>query len=28
TLEQLRSDPQALAFVEMFRHWLARSGRA
>jgi 4-alpha-glucanotransferase len=28
TLEQLRSDPQATGFVQMFRHWLERTGRA
>jgi 4-alpha-glucanotransferase len=27
TVEQLRSDPQALAFTAMVRHWLAESGR-
>jgi 4-alpha-glucanotransferase len=27
TVEQLRSDPQALAFTAMARHWLAESGR-
>ena len=27
TVEQLRSDPQALAFTAMARHWLAQSGR-
>jgi 4-alpha-glucanotransferase len=28
TLDQLRSDPAATGFVEMFRHWLLRTGRA
>jgi 4-alpha-glucanotransferase len=27
TLDQLRSDPAATGFVEMFRHWLYRTGR-
>jgi 4-alpha-glucanotransferase len=27
TVEQLRSDPQALAFTSMVRRWLAESGR-
>jgi 4-alpha-glucanotransferase len=27
TMEQLRSDPAATGFVEMFRHWLDRTGR-
>jgi 4-alpha-glucanotransferase len=27
TVEQLRTDPQALAFTAMVRHWLAESGR-
>jgi 4-alpha-glucanotransferase len=27
TVEQLRADPQALAFTAMVRHWLAESGR-
>ena len=27
TVEQLRSDPQCTRFVEMFRHWLDRTGR-
>ena len=27
TIEQLRADPQALAFTAMVRHWLAESGR-
>jgi 4-alpha-glucanotransferase len=27
TLDQLRSDPAASGFVEMFRHWLTRTGR-
>jgi 4-alpha-glucanotransferase len=28
TVEQLRSDPQARGFTEMFRNWIAKSGRA
>jgi len=28
TVEQLRSDPQAQGFTEMFRNWIAKSGRA
>jgi 4-alpha-glucanotransferase len=28
TLEQLRSDPASAGFVEMFRHWLDRTGRS
>jgi 4-alpha-glucanotransferase len=27
TIDELRSDPTATAFVEMFRHWLDRTGR-
>ncbi len=27
TIEQLRSDPSATGFVDMFRHWLERTGR-
>jgi 4-alpha-glucanotransferase len=27
TVEQLRAEPQALAFTAMMRHWLAQSGR-
>lgn len=27
TLEQLRSDPDARGYAEMFRHWLERTGR-
>jgi len=28
TVEQLRSDPQARGFTEMFRNWIGKSGRA
>jgi 4-alpha-glucanotransferase/(1->4)-alpha-D-glucan 1-alpha-D-glucosylmutase len=27
TIEQLRSDPEARAYTEMFRNWINQSGR-
>jgi hypothetical protein len=27
TVEQLRSDPEAVGYASMFRHWIANTGR-